>query len=149
MDFVADQLHGGKHFRILTVVDIFTRECLVAHAGQRLGGYDVVMALNRVLRIRKPPKRIYCDNGSEFTGRFVDLWAYHSEVGLVFSRPGKPTDNAYIESFNGSFREEYLNVNWLSTIAEARSRIREWKADYNESRPHRALNGLAPLEFKA
>lgn len=149
MDFVTDQLHAGKHFRILTVVDVFTRECLVAHAGQRLGGDDVVLALNRVLRTRKPPKRIYCDNGSEFTGRFVDLWAYHNKVELAFSRPGKPTDNAYIESFNGSFRDECLNIHWFSTIGEARSKIEAWRQEYNESRPHRALNGLAPLQFKA
>ena len=87
--------------------------------------------------------------GSEFTGRLLDLWAYHHQVTIEFSRPGKPTDNAHIESFNGSFRDECLNVHWFSTLDDARVKIEAWRQEYNESRPHKALNQLSPLEYVA
>lgn len=149
MDFVSDQLQTGQRFRVLTVVDVFTRESLVTEPGQKMGAAEVVDALNRVAAERKPPKRIYCDNGSEFSGRLVDLWAYINKVTLEFSRPGKPTDNAYIESFNGSLRTECLNAHWFEDLTDARNKLQAWRKDYNESRPHRALNNLSPLEYKA
>jgi putative transposase len=149
MDFVADQALGGAKFRMLTVVDVFTRECLAIEAGQRLRGDDVVRVLNRLIAERGAPKRLFCDNGSEFTGRLLDLWAYHNQVTIEFSRPGKPTDNAHIESFNGSFRDECLNVHWFSTLGDARVKIEAWRQEYNESRPHKALNQLSPLEYVA
>ena len=149
MDFVADQASGGEKFRMLTVVDVFTRECLAIEAGQRLRGDDVVRVLNRLIAERGAPKRLFCDNGSEFTGRLLDLWAYHNQVTIEFSRPGKPTDNAPIESFNGSFRDECLNVHWFSTLDDARVKIEAWRQEYNESRPHKALNQLSPLEYVA
>ena len=96
---------------------------------------------------RITPRRIYCDNGSEFSGRITDLWAYTNQVTLEFSRPGKPTDNAFIESFNGSLRDECLNVHWFEDLTDARRKIRAWQ--YNESRPHRALNNLSPAEYAA
>ena len=95
------------------------------------------------------PRRIYCDNGSEFSGRLMDLWAYTNKVVLEFSRPGKPTDNAFIESFNGSLRDECLNVHWFEDLTDADEKMRAWKAEYNESRPHRALNKLTPSEYLA
>ena len=149
MDFVADQLHGGSKMRVLTIVDTFTRECLATTVGQRLNGSDVVETLSRLVSQRGKPKRIHCDNGSEFTGRLTDFWAYKNNVTLAFSRPGKPTDNAYIESFNGSFRDECLNLHWFSSLADARVKIDAWRRDYNETRPHRALNNLSPAEYVA
>lgn len=149
MDFVADQAASGQRFRMLTMVDVFTRECLAIEPGQRLRGDDVVRVLNQVAVERGVPKRLFCDNGSEFTGRLLDLWAYHNQVTIEFSRPGKPTDNAHIESFNGSFRNECLNVHWFSTIDAARAKIEAWRREYNESRPHKALNHRSPLEYVA
>lgn len=104
---------------------------------------------HRLHKTLKPPRRIHCDNGSEFAGRLVDLWAYANKVELVFSRPGKPTDNAFIESFNGSLRDECLNVHWFRDLTDARAKLQAWMKDYNESRPHRALNNLSHLEYKA
>lgn len=147
MDFVADQMSGGQKFRMLTLVDVFSRECLAIEAGQHLRGEDVVRVLNRLTMKRCPPKRIFCDNGSEFTGRLLDLWSYHNKVAIEFSRPGKPTDNAYIESFNGSFRDECLNVHWFSTLDDARVKIEAWREEYNESRPHKALDQLSPMQY--
>lgn len=149
MDFVADQLVNGKRFRVLTVLDVFTREALALEPGVHLGAADVVATLTRVAARRGAPRRIYCDNGSEFCGRLVDLWAYHRKVTMAFSRPGKPTDHAHIESFNGSFRDECLNVHWFESLSEAKVKIEAWRRDYNASRPHRALNNLAPGEYAA
>ena len=147
MDFVSDQLHGGKRFRALTVVDVFTRECLAIRTGQKLSGVEVVQILTAIAKERCVPKRIFCDNGSEFQGRLVDMWAYQHKVSMEFSRPGKPTDNAYIESFNGSFRDECLNTHWFSTLDDARVTIESWRQEYNESRPHRSLNHLSPKQY--
>lgn len=149
MDFVADQLEDGRRLRMLTVVDLFTRECPVIEAAHRLSGDDVVEVLERLRRAGWQPARIFCDNGSEFAGRLLDLWAYHHQVTLEFSRPGKPTDNAHIESFNGTFRNECLNTHWFSTLEDARMKIEAWRQHYNASRPHKALGYLTSLEFKA
>jgi len=149
MDFVSDQTCLGQRFRALTVVDVFTRECLAVEPGQKLGGEDVAKVLSKLAAERGAPKRIYCDNGSEFAGRLVDLWAYANQVTLEFSRPGKPTDNAYIESFNGSLRDECLNVHWFDDLTDAKEKMQAWQRDYNESRPHRSLNNLSPLQYKA
>jgi putative transposase len=92
---------------------------------------------------------LFVDNGAEFTGHLVDLWAYHQGVRIDFSRPGKPTDNAYIETFNGSFRDECLNLHWFATIAEAQGLIEAWRREYNESRPHMALGNRSPAEYAA
>ena len=149
MDFVSDQTAAGARFRALTVVDVFTRECLAIEPGQALGGAEVVNVLNRLATEHGVPKRIHCDNGSEFSGRLVDLWAYANKVTMQFSRPGKPTDNAFIESFNGSLRDECLNVHWFADLTDAKQKLQAWRREYNESRPHRALNELSPLEYKA
>jgi putative transposase len=149
MDFVSDQTAAGKRFRALTIIDVFTRECLAIEPGQSLGGVDVVAVLGRIAATRGAPRRIYCDNGSEFSGRLVDLWAYANKVVLEFSRPGKPTDNAFIESFNSSLRDECLNVHWFDDLTDAKEKMQAWQDDYNENRPHRSLNGLSPLQYKA
>ena len=147
MDFVADQLHDGRKLRVLTVVDIYTRECLAAVPGMRMTGTEVVSILDKIARRRGAPKRIHCDNGSEFSGKLTDLWAYHWKITLAFSRPGKPTDNAFIESFNGSFRDECLNLHWFTSLEDAKDTIEAWRQEYNESRPHRSLNNISPREF--
>lgn len=147
MDFVADQLADGTRLRMLTVLDVFTREALAIRVGKRLRAEDVVAVCNRLVAQRGKPVRVFLDNGSEFTGRLMDLWAYHHQVRLDFSRPGKPTDNAFIESFNGTLRKECLNLNWFGSIDEAAESIEAWRKDYNESRPHMALKGLTPIEF--
>lgn len=149
MDFVSDQTASGQRFRALTVVDVFSRECLAIEPGQKLGGADVVNVLSRIAAERSSPKRIYCDNGSEFSSRLVDLWAYANKVVMEFSRPGKPTDNAFIESFNGTLRDECLNVHWFDDLTDAKIKLQAWQREYNESRPHRSLNELSPLQYKA
>ena len=147
LDFVADQLSGGSRFRCLTIVDVFTRECLAIEVGQRLSGTDVVTVLNRIRQGGRLPGTLFCDNGSEFTSQILDLWAYHNKVKIEFSRPGKPTDNAFIESFNGTFRDECLNAHWFESLKDAKMHIAAWCQEYNESRPHRALGETAPAEF--
>ncbi len=147
LDFVADQLADGRRFRALTVVDVFTRESLAIEAGQRLRGEDVVRTLNQIRSQRGVPKYLHCDNGSEFTSQMMDLWAYQNGVQIDYSRPGKPTDNAYVESFNGTLRAECLDVHWFASLVEAKQRIEAWRREYNESRPHRALGERTPSEF--
>ena len=147
LDFVHDQLSDGRKIRMLTVIDVYTREALAIEVGDRLCGEHVASVLNRLVYLRGAPSALFVDNGAEFTGQIVDLWAYHHKVRMDFSRPGTPTDNAHIESFNGSFRDECLNVNWFASVAEARQKIEAWRREYNESRPHMAHNGLSPAEF--
>jgi putative transposase len=147
LDFVADQWADGRRFRALTVVDVFTRESLAIEAGQSLKGEDVVGVLNRIRTNRGTPKVLFCDNGAEFTSQMMDLWAYQNGVQIDFSRPGKPTDNAHVESFNGTFRAECLNAHWFTSRGEAKQIIEAWRREYNESRPHRALGERTPNEF--
>jgi putative transposase len=147
MDFVAEQLFDGRKFRILTLVDNFSRECLAAEVGQSMKGTDVVRILEDVKRKHKiVPERIQVDNGSEFISKDVDRWAYENKVTLDYSRPGKPTDNPFIESFNGSFRDECLNVNWFLSMEDAVRKIDAWKEEYNHFRPHSSLNDMTPNE---
>ena len=131
LDFVADELVSGQKIRALTIVDVYTREAVAIRVGQRLRGEDVVEVLNQVTRERAVPRVLFTDNGSEFSGRMLDLWAYHHKVRIDFSRPGKPTDNAFVESFNGSFRDECLNVHWFESMSDARQKIEAWRTEYN------------------
>jgi putative transposase len=147
MDFVADQLADGRRFRALAIIDLFTRECLAIDVGHGLSGRDVVATLERLRFARGLPQRIYCDNGSEFVSAAMDLWAYTNGVILDFSRRGKPTDNAAIESFNGRFREECLNIHWFASVDDAQQKVDAFRWDYNENHPHRALEGLSPREY--
>jgi putative transposase len=147
MDFVSDSLYNGRRFRALTIVDNFSRECLSILVGKSLKGRDVSQELSRLRNQRgRLPKRIQVDNGSEFISKEMDKWAYNNQVTLAFSRPGKPTDNPYIESFNGSFRDECLNINWFMSLADAQEIINHWVWEYNHYRPHSSLGNLTPNE---
>ncbi len=147
MDFMADQLFNGQRFRLLTLVDNFSRESLVIQVGTRLTGDDVVAALDRVKEARGCPQSIRVDNGPEFISKSLDWWAYFNNVTLDFSRLGKPTDNAYIESFNGRVRQECLNQHWFLSLEDAQEQIDQWRLDYNENRPHSSLGNQTPVEF--
>lgn len=144
MDFVQDNLWSGRKFRCLTLMDTFTREGLAVEVDFSLGGERVKRVLEHLCTMRGGPKSISVDNGPEFISRVLDEWAYRRGVALDFSRPGKPTDNAYIESFNGKFRNECLNSHYFSTLSEARKIIEDWRIEFNSVRPHRSLNGLTP-----
>ena len=148
MDFVADQLFNGQKIRALTVVDNFSRESLAITVDYALKASDVVATMEHLQAVRGTPKRIQVDNGSKFISHALDHWAYEHGVVLDFSRPGKPTDNPFIESFNGSFRDECLNVHWFLSLDDAREKIERWKRDYNEFRPHSSLGDLTPCEFR-
>ena len=149
MDFVVQRLPDGRWIRVLTVVDQFTRECLVLHADNALGGEKVAIALDKVLALRGAPESITVDNGTDFTSKALDLWAYKNSVHLDFIRPGKPVENGYIESFNGKLRNECLNVEIFFTLADARRKLHLWRRDYNHVRPHSSLADRTPAEFAA
>ena len=141
-------LFDGKKFRALTVVDNFTRECLAIEVGQSLTGEDMVRVLTKICEERGAhPIRTQADNGPEFISLALDKWAYESGVTLDFSRPGKPTDNPFIESFNGSFRDECLNTNWFMSLEDARKKIETWRQDYNHFPPYSSLDDAAPVLF--
>ena len=148
MDFVSDALFDGRKFRALTVVDNLSRECLAIYVGQSLKGKDVVDVLNRIKITRNiVPRKIQTDNGSEFISKEMDRWAYENKVTMHYSRPGKPTDNPLVESFNGSFRDECLNAHWFLSLEDAKEKIEFWRREYNEYRTHSSLNDLTPSEF--
>lgn len=147
LDFVSDQLVDGARFRALPVLDLHTRQCLAIEIGFHLRGEQVVTTLEQLRRQHGAPRALFCDNGSEFASRAVDFWAYQHEVRIDFSRPGKPTDNGHIEAFNGSFRRECLNAHWFRNLDEAKRTIEAWRREYNEIRPHRALNDLTPGQY--
>lgn len=147
MDFVSDALFDGRRLRALTLLDVHTREALAIEVDQGIKGEQVVSVLDAVVATRAAPQRIRVDNGPEFVSNALDRWAYEHGVVLDFSRPGKPTDNAFVESFNGRLREECLNVHWFLSLDDARGKIEAWRAFYNESRPHSALGERTPHEF--
>jgi len=147
MDFVTDSIITGRHFRALTIIDNYTRECPAIEVDTSLGGRRVVGVLERLSETRGLPETITTDNGPEFTGKALDEWAYRHGVKLNFIRPGKPIENAYAESFNGRLRDECLNTNWFLSLKHAREVIEEWRRDYNEVRPHSALKGCTPKEY--
>ena len=147
MDFVHDQLANGRRFRCLTLVDHFSRVSPAIEVDRSLTGERVVEALERLSASHGLPEVIFVDNGTEFTSKAVDHWAYGNEVKLDFSRPGKPTDNAYIESFNGRLREECLNQHWFTSLADAKLTIERWRQAYNHRRPHSSLGYLSPAEY--
>ena len=147
MDFMSDELFNGQRIRLLTLVDNFTRESLAIEVDTHLGGHRVVEVLQRVNQSRSLPKTIRVDNGPEFISKVLDQWAFLNRVELDFSRPGKPTDNAFIEAFNGRLRDECLNENWFLSLDDAREKVRSWRKEYNSHRPHGALGNLSPEEF--
>lgn len=149
MDFIFDRLNSGRKFKTLTIVDDFTRECVAIEVDFGMGGERVTRVLDRIVELRGKPRAIRCDNGPEYTSNALDGWAYRNGVMLDFIDPGKPNQNAYIESFNGRYREECLNDNQFVALVEAQTVIEAWRKDYNEERPHGSLNGLTPAEFAA
>lgn len=149
MDFVHDQLVTGRAFRVLTVIDQWSRESVLLEANVALTGQSVVDALDAVAAHRPLPTAITVDHGTEFTSKAVDEWAYRRGVALDFIRPGKPVENAFIESFNGRLRDECLNVYSFESISHAQELIEAWRRDYNEHRPHGALGKLTPSEYAA
>jgi putative transposase len=149
LDFMSDQLADGRVFRTLNVVDDFTRECWAIEVDTSLSGLRVVRTLERLVAEHGRPQALLTDNGPEFTSRAVEAWAYRNGVRLDFIQPGKPMQNAFVESFNGHFRDECLNEHWFGSLAEARDVIEEWRLDYNQVRPHSSLGDLTPEEYAA
>ena len=149
MDFMRDTLAAGRVFRTLNIVDDYTRECLAIEVDTSLPGARVVRVLERLAAMGRQPLHIVVDNGPEFASKAVDQWAATRGVSLRFIDPGKPMQNAYIESFNGKFRDECLSQHWFISLEEARSVSEEWRIDYNERRPHRSLQQQTPAEFAA
>ena len=148
MDFMHDQLADGRRFRVLTLVDHFSRVSPAIEVGRSLTGSRVVDVLGRLSATLGLPEVIFVDNGTEFTSKAMDQWAYEHGVRLDYSRPGKPTDNAYIESFNGRLREECLNQHWFTSLADARRTIELWRRAYNTTRPHSSLSYQTPREYE-
>lgn len=147
MDFVHDQLATGRKLRVLTIVDTFSRFSPALDVRFNFRGADVVEVLEQVGATHGFPASIRVDQGTEFVSRDLDLWAYQRGVTLDFSRPGKPTDNAFIESFNGKFRTECLNAHWFMSLPDAREKVEAWRRDYNELRPHSAIGNKPPISL--
>jgi putative transposase len=147
IDFLSDCVSTGRVIRMLTMVDDYTRECPTIEVDTSLGGLRVRRVLDRVAAERGLPEAIVLDNGPEFRGRALAAWSEERGVRLEFIQPGKPVQNAYVESFNGRLRDECLNANWFTSLSDARRKIEEWRQDYNQQRPHSSLGYLSPAEF--
>jgi putative transposase len=147
MDFVHDQLHDGKKIRALTLVDKLSREALAIAVDYRLNASHVVETLEKLRSERGLPGILSVDNGSEFTSRALEQWAYMNGVKIHFIQPGKPTENGHIESFNGKLRDECLNTSCFMSLSHARSLIEAWRIDFNHFRPHSSIGNLTPREF--
>jgi putative transposase len=148
MDFVSDTLSSGRTFRCLTIVDEFSRESLEIYPSHSIPAVRVIEVLERLRVERGLPEVIVTDNGSEFTSRAFDSWAYARGVKIDFIQPGKPTQNCFIESFNGTFRDDCLNMHWFLSMDDATRTIEAWRRDYNEVRPHSSLAWLTPSEYR-
>jgi putative transposase len=149
LDFLSDSLADGRRFRVLTIVDNVSRVSPAIAVGTSLTGERVVTLLEALRATVGVPQRIAVDNGPEFISKALDAWAYQNGVQLEFSRPGKPTDNAFAESFNGRFRDECLNQHWFASMEEVRQTVDAWRLDYNTERPHRALKQQTPAAWEA
>jgi putative transposase len=147
MDFVSDTLSNGRRFRCLTIIDEFSRESLAIHTAHSIPAVRVIEVLERLRQERGLPQVIMTDNGSEFTSRAFDAWAYSRDVRIDYIQPGKPVQNCFIESFNGTFRDECLNLHWFLSIHDASRTIENWRQDYNDVRPHSSLGRLTPTEY--
>ncbi len=148
MDFVHDRLMDQSKVRMLTIIDDFSRESIAIEVARGLKSKEVICCLSRLKHTRGLPKAIVVDNGSEFVSNEMDYWAHQNGVELCFTRPGKPTDNAYIESFNGRLRDECLNTNVFYPLDDAREIIERWREDYNNWRPHSSLGNQTPVEYR-
>jgi putative transposase len=149
IDFVSDQLADGRRFRVLTAIDHVSRECVCIEVDQRLPAAAVTRALDEAVLSYGQPLVITSDNGTEFTSDIFDQWAYKRGIELDFITPGRPVENAIIESFNGKLRDECLNMHWFESLDEARRLIERWRIDYNERRPHSSLGNRAPAAYVA
>jgi len=147
MDFVSDQLSNGRRFRVLNIIDDYSREMRGQLTDYSITGQQVARFLDQLIDQRGKPDQIVCDNGTEFTCKAMFFWQQDSGVKLGFIQPGKPTQNAFIESLNGKFRNECLNQHWFRSIEEARCRIDQWREHYNHVRPHSSLNYMTPVAF--
>lgn len=147
MDFVYDQLSNGRRFRVLNVIDDYNREIVGQLTAFSISGLQVARFLSQLKERHGLPKQIVCDNGAEFTSKAMFFWAKENNVKLAFIQPGKPTQNAFVESLNGKFRNECLNQHWFRSIDEARYEINQWRNHYNNKRPHSSLNYLSPVAF--
>lgn len=147
MDFVHDATAHGRKLRLLNILDDCTRRCLRIEVDTSLSGERVARSLDQLVELHGKPASLLTDNGPEFTGKRLDEWAYRNNVTLQFIEPGKPSQNGYVESFNGTLRNECLNENWFSSIKEARMIIEHWRKKYNEVRPHSSLGYLTPEEY--
>jgi putative transposase len=149
MDFMSDRLASGQRFRVLPLVDNMSRESPAIEVDRSLTGQRVVAVLERLAAQRGLPRVIQVDNGPEFTSKALDEWAHRRGVKLAFSRPGTPTDNPFIEAFNGRLRQECLDQQWFVSLADARNCLEEWRRDYNTTRPHTALSNQTPAAYAA
>lgn len=147
MDFVHDQLANGRCFRVLNIIDDFSREVVGQLTDFSISGLQVTRFLTQLGEERGLPIQIVCDNGSEFTSKAMYFWSKENRVKQGFIQPGKPTQNAFVESLNGKFRNECLNQHWFRSIDEARDEINHWRHHYNHERPHSALNYMSPVAF--
>lgn len=147
MDFMSDALANGRRFRCLNIIDEFTRECLAIEVAHSLPAVRVIEVLERLRIERGLPEVIVTDNGTEFTSRAFDAWAYARGVKIDFIQPGKPVQNCFVESFNGTFRDDCLNLHWFTALAAAKVHIESWRREYNTERPHSSLKRLPPAKF--
>jgi putative transposase len=149
MDFVTDSLYDGRKFRVFNLMDDCSREAIEQHIDFSISGRRLVRIFEEIKRHRVLPKQIVCDNGTEFTSKAFMKWAADNHVEIHFIDKGKPTQNAFIESFNGKFRDECLNEEWFASLSDARKRIKAWTHEYNSERVHSSLKGLTPYEYMA
>ena len=147
LDFVSDAFTDGRRFRVLAVIDDYSRECLALVADTSLSGHRVTRELDAIIARRGKPRTLVSDNGTELTSVAILKWCQKTKVGWHYSAPGKPMQNGFVESFNGSFLDEWLNETLFSTLADARHHISLWKEDYNVNRPHSSLSNLTPREY--
>lgn len=147
LDFAHDGLASGRAVRVLSVIDAYTRECLVLEVDTSFASRRVTRVLEEIVAERGQPQAIRCDNGPELTSRHFLAWCVERQIELVHIQPGKPTQNAHVESFHGRLREECLNVSWFQNLFDARRKIAAWRKDYNQERPHSSLGYLTPQEF--
>lgn len=147
MDFMSDSLASGRRYRVLNVVDVLSHESLASEVDTSLPSTRVIQALEEIALLRGYPARITVDNGPEFRSVQLDAWAYQHGVALAFIQPGKPTQNPFIESYNGKMRDELLNLHWWRSVAEARAAVDHFREDFNEVRPHKSLDNQTPAEF--
>ena len=147
MDFVSDTLYGGRTFRVFNMIDDCSRESIVQHVDFSISGIRLTRIFDDLKKTRLLPKQVVCDNGTEFTSKAFRQWAKENNVDIHYIDKGKPTQNAFVESFNGKFRDECLNEEWFASLSHARSITEAWRIDYNSDRPHSGLNGLSPYEF--